>query len=174
MKYHLRRTLGTHVATYEELSILLTEIEACLNSRPLCTLSVDPFNQIYLSPGHFLIGEPLTQLPSIDYTIVKCNKLSRWQTYQQLQQFWQKWSVDYLQSQQQRQRRLRTHPKLRPGDLVLLKEDNTSPLHWPTTIITETHPRKEKIVHVVTVRTPTGTFKRPITKIYPLLRVNKS
>ena len=34
MKYHLRRTLGSHIATYEELCTLLSEIEACLNSRP--------------------------------------------------------------------------------------------------------------------------------------------
>ena len=53
MKYHLRRTLGSHVATYEELSTLLAEIEACLNSRPLCALSDDPFNQTYL---YFLVN----------------------------------------------------------------------------------------------------------------------
>ena len=76
MKHHLRRTLGSHIATYEELCTLLAEIEACLNSRPLCALSSDPFNPTYLSPGHFLIGEPLTQLPSTDYTDVKCNRLS--------------------------------------------------------------------------------------------------
>jgi len=105
MEYHLRRTLGSQVATYEELCTLLAEIEACLNSRPLCALSDDSFNPTYLSPGHFLIGEPLTQLPAADFTDVKCNKLSRWQTYQQqLQQFWQRWSSDYLQSLQQRQR----------------------------------------------------------------------
>jgi transposase InsO family protein len=52
MKYHLRRTLGVHIATYEELSTLLAEIEACLNSRTLCTLS-DPFNQTYLSLDTF-------------------------------------------------------------------------------------------------------------------------
>jgi len=94
MKYHLRRTLGSHIATYDELATLLAEIEACLNSRPLCTLSEDPFSQTYLSPGHFLIGEPLTELPAIDYTNVNCTRLSRWQTYQQLQQFWQRWSSD--------------------------------------------------------------------------------
>ena len=90
MKHHLRRTLGSHIATYKELGTLLAEIEAYQNSRPLCALSSDPFNPTYLSPGHFLIGEPLTQLPSTDYSDVKCNRLSRWQTYQQqLQQFWQ-------------------------------------------------------------------------------------
>jgi hypothetical protein len=54
MKYHLRRTLGSHIATYEELSTPLAEIEACLNFRLLCTLSDHPFNQIYLSPDHFI------------------------------------------------------------------------------------------------------------------------
>ena len=70
MKYHLRQTLGSHIATYEELSTLLAEIEVCLNSRPLCALADDPFNPTYLSPGHFLIGETLTQLPAADYTNV--------------------------------------------------------------------------------------------------------
>jgi len=71
MKYHLRRRQGSQVATYEELCTLLAEIEACLNSRRLCAFSDDPFNPTYLSPGHFLIGEPLTQLPAADFTDVK-------------------------------------------------------------------------------------------------------
>jgi hypothetical protein len=172
MKHHLRWTLGSHIATYEELCTLLAEIEACLNSRPLCTLSSDPFNPTHLSPGHFLTGEPLTQLPSADYTNVKCNSLSRWQTYQQqLQQFWQRWSSDYLQSLQQRQRWHRTSCNLEPGELVLLHEDNTTPLQWPTAIITETHPGKDGVVRVATLKTFKGTLKRPITKICPLPRV---
>jgi transposase InsO family protein len=98
MKHHFRRTLGAHIATYEKLSTLLAEIEACLSSRPLCILSDDPFNQTYLSPGHLLVGQPLTQIPSIDYTNRKRNSLSRWQLFQQMQQhFWQRWSADNLQ-----------------------------------------------------------------------------
>jgi len=34
VKYHLRRTLGSQVANYEELCKLLAELEVCLNSRP--------------------------------------------------------------------------------------------------------------------------------------------
>jgi len=46
IKYHLRRTLGFHVATYEELCTLLSEIEACVNSRPLCALCTLPILHI--------------------------------------------------------------------------------------------------------------------------------
>jgi hypothetical protein len=142
MKYHLRRTLGSYIVTYEELSTLLAEIEACLNSRPLCTLFDDPFNQTYLSPGHFLISEPLTQFPSIDFTNVKCNRLSRWQFSTTPSTVLAETSSDYLQSLQQRQRWQRTSPNLQRRDLVLLKENNTSLLHWPTAVTTETHPGK--------------------------------
>jgi len=175
MKYHLRRTLGAQIATYEELCTLLTEIEACMNSRPLCDLSDDPFNPTCLSPGHFLIGEPLIQLSAADLSDVKCNRLSRWQTYQQqLQQFWKRWSSDYLQGLQQRHRWLKASPNLQPGTLVLLKEDNTTPLHWPTAVVTNIHPGQDGIVRVVTIRTPKGVFKRPTSKIFPLPRASEN
>ena len=60
-------------------------------------------------------------------------------------------------------------PNLQPADLVL-REENTTPLHWPTAVIIDVHPGKDGIVRVVTLRTPRGTFKRPITKICPLPR----
>jgi hypothetical protein len=140
VKYHLRRTLGANIATYEELSTLLSEVEACLNSRPLCSLSNDP-HSVFLSPGHFLIGQPLTQLPSIDYTSMKPNRLQRWQSLQQqLQNFWKRWSADYLHELQTRQRWNQSFPNVQVGDAVILRELNTAPLHWPTAIITEVHP----------------------------------
>jgi len=43
----VKSMLGSHIATLDELSTLLAEIEACLNSIPLCALSDDPFNPTY-------------------------------------------------------------------------------------------------------------------------------
>ena len=41
VKYHLRRTIGDTALTYEELTTLLVQIEAVLNSKPLQPLSDD-------------------------------------------------------------------------------------------------------------------------------------
>ena len=62
-KHHLRRIVGNHTLTFEEFLTLLTRIESCLNSRPIAPLSNDPEDFSYLTPGHFLIGTPLTSIP---------------------------------------------------------------------------------------------------------------
>jgi len=124
-----------------------------------------------MSPGHFLIGEPITQLPSRDYVNVKPYSISRWQQYQQLQHFWRKWSTDYIQRLQQRQRWQITTPHLQPGDLVLVKDENTTPLHWPTAVITDTHPCKDHSVRVVTLQTPKGIFLSVLLQKFALSHV---
>ncbi|XP_070075679.1 uncharacterized protein [Drosophila takahashii] len=61
VKLHLRRVVGAAALTIEELSTVLAQIEAILNSRPLAQVSdhtVDP-----LTPAHFLIGQPYTAVP---------------------------------------------------------------------------------------------------------------
>jgi hypothetical protein len=172
MKHHLRHSLGTQIAIYEELCTLLSEREACLNSRPLCALSNDPLDPSHLSPGHFLIGEPLTKLPSTDHTNVKYSMLSRWQTFQQqVQHFWQHWLPDYLMELQQWQHWQRSSPNNpQPGDVILLKDD-TAPLHWPLAII-NVHPANDGTIQVVTLKSSKGAFKRLIAKICPLPLVN--
>ena len=47
-KYHFKRTIGNAILTYEELCTISIQIEACLNSRPLCPMSSDPNKTCYI------------------------------------------------------------------------------------------------------------------------------
>ena len=62
-KYHLCRVIGDATLTYEELSTLTAQVEACMNSRPLCLISADSQDYTPLTPGHFLTGSVITAPP---------------------------------------------------------------------------------------------------------------
>ncbi|KAH8394377.1 hypothetical protein KR215_007024, partial [Drosophila sulfurigaster] len=61
-KTHFYKTVSSVKHTFEELSTLLSKIEACLNSRPLTPMSEDVSDLEALTPGHFLIGGPLLSM----------------------------------------------------------------------------------------------------------------
>jgi hypothetical protein len=71
---------------FEKFSILIKQIEACLNSLPLIFLSSNPNPPTYLSSGHFLIGGPLNSLPEPDFTNTTIKSLSIWQRVQRFNQ----------------------------------------------------------------------------------------
>jgi len=169
MKYHLRRVMGESILTYEEVTTLLTQIEACLNSRPVCALSDDPKDHTILTPGHFLIGAPLMSLPDPDVTELSLNRLSRWQLIQRMRQhWWSRWSKDYLHKLQQRRKWASTSPNLQPGALVILKEENQPPMQWKVGVIEEMFPGKDNVVRVASVRCGSTILKRAIHKLVPL------
>lgn len=169
LKHHLKRSIGTHKLTYEELSTLLTQIEACLNSRPLTQLTSDPDDLAVLTPGHFLTGDALLAVPDLSTEPANINLLTRWQIVQRLQQhICNRWKSEYLSRLQHRPKWVKASKNLQVGDLVLLKDPSFSPSFWPLARITETHPGDDGLVRVVTVRTMKSTFKRSITKLSPL------
>ncbi|XP_076684121.1 uncharacterized protein LOC143377086 [Andrena cerasifolii] len=166
MKHHLRRVIGDTPLTFEEMTTLLNQIEACLNSRPLLPLSDEPDNFQFLTPGHFLVGSALIAIPEPSLTAESSNRLARWQKIQQMRDhYWKRWSAEYLQALQGRPKWIAAHPNVQPGQLCLVKNEATPPTHWPIGRITEVHPGPDGLVRVVTIRTPKTTLQRPIAKI---------
>ncbi|GFW67874.1 integrase catalytic domain-containing protein [Trichonephila clavipes] len=87
-KQLLIKTMKSAVLNFEELVTLVTQIEACLNSRPLTPLSNDPQDLQPLTPGHFLIGAPMASFPEEVPSQPACLK-KRWNLIQHLRsQFW--------------------------------------------------------------------------------------
>lgn len=54
------------------------------------------------------------------------------------------------------------------GDMVLVKEDNTAPMHWPLGRVTKFFPGKDGLVRVVEILMRGKIYKRPIVKLSPL------
>lgn len=169
VKHHLRRVVGARTLSTEEFCTLLTQIEACLNSRPLAPLTDDPSDLSSLTPGHFLIGAPLVSVPDNSTLELKENYLSRWQNVRRmLESFWRIWSQDYLHSLQQRYKWRAEKIDLKVNDLVLMKSSLLPPSKWELGRIVEVHPGPDGRVRVVTVKTANSSFKRPITQLCKL------
>lgn len=169
VKTHLSRVIGSQRLTYEEFSTVLTQVEALLNSRPLTPLSADPNDLSVLSPGHFLTMEPLSVVPDEDLADTKVSVVQRWRLLQKMHQdFWSKWSKEYMHTLQQRMKWHDKQPNIVKGALVLILNEQTGPMKWPLARIVDTHPGSDGVCRVVTVRTSTGLYKRPVVKLCPL------
>lgn len=167
LKYHLRRTAGNAVLTYEELTTLSVQIEAVLNSRPICPMSSDPNDLCYLTPGHFLIGMPLTSYPEPNLTHLKVNQLSRYQLIESIKQhFWSRWSREYLHSLQTRTKwKDNQERQIQLNDLVLIKDDNLPPLQWTTGRVQKLLPGDDGVVRCVTIKTSKGEYTRATSRL---------
>uniref|UniRef100_A0A182YRV4 DUF5641 domain-containing protein n=1 Tax=Anopheles stephensi TaxID=30069 RepID=A0A182YRV4_ANOST len=167
----------TIAANQNDMTTILAEIEGCLNSRPITPMSEDPSGLTALTPGHFLTGENLQLLPSINLTQIPINRLTHWQIIQQqLQRFWKRWRTEYLQKLQARSKWLtKGKEQVRVGQLIIIHEDNVQPSRWPLARITKTHPGRDNIIRVISAKTIKGNeVTRPIAKIGLIPEIDRS
>lgn len=81
-----------------------------------------------LTPGHFLVGEPLVLVSDSNYEKANISSLRRWQlTQRMLQDYWRRWSLDYLNQFLQRHNGAHQNPEPAVGGIVLIKEDDLPP-----------------------------------------------
>ncbi|KMQ87813.1 hypothetical protein RF55_12812 [Lasius niger] len=174
-KHHLRRVIGETTLTFEEMCTFLTQVEACLNSRPLQALSDDPSDVTALTPGHFLIGAPLLAVPEPSLLDHHENTLTRWQLLQKMRDhFWERWSREYIHGLTTKAKWLKVSATPNVGALCLVKSETSPPSRWPLARIAQLHPGDDGVVRVVTVRTPSSELVRPLTKIVLLPGTDQS
>lgn len=158
--------IGDIVLTFEELSTVLVQIEAVLNSRPLCPLSDDVSDLSVLTPGHFLIGEAPTTIPEPSLSALPTTRLSRWQLLRQrVEHFWKRWSSECLQRYQAITKWHHPNNVIQEGSMVLLTDERYPPAKWPLARVVKLHKGTDGLTRVVTLRTTTSELKRPIAKL---------
>ena len=87
-----------------------------------------------------------------------------------IRQFWKRWSVEYLSSMHKRNKWRTENVQPAVDDIVIIKEDNTRPMCWPLARIIQKFDGNDNIVRVVQVKTQTGVYIRPISRLIPLHR----
>lgn len=162
-KKHLIRCIGEQKLTFEEYSTVLTQFEACLNSRPLCKLTDDPDDLQSLTPGHFLVDEQMNSMPdATDFKLIPENRLNRWQLLQKMvQTFWKKWNNEYLYTLIHNPKWNKSHRNFAVNDLVIIREDNLPATRWKLGRIIRVYHSTDGLVRSVTLKTSTGILNRP-------------
>lgn len=153
------------------LLTVLKQIEAMLNSRPLCKAEGSAWDRDQvLTPAHFWMGRPLNALPEQDYLQLP-NITERYEIQQKLvhHYFWKLWSSQYLIQLQQLPKWKVVKENVKVGEIVLLKEDNTPPQVWRKAKVTQVFPGKDGHMRVVmTTDSKKTEFKRSLRKIVRL------
>lgn len=180
MKHHLYRVMGRRLLTADQLYTLLTQIEACMNARPWFAQSDDPSDINPITPAHLVIGRSTLQQPLVEDVLDRDdNRLTLWGLQQKsLQQFWATWKEDYLTSLQTRNKWFNIEANLAPGDMVVLKKENTPPSAWPLGRVITTTPGADGLIREAEINIPTirdgkyttTTLARPIQKLCVLLK----
>lgn len=149
----------------EALVTLMTVVEGIVNGRPITKLSDDPRDERPLTPNHLLMlrSGPVMPLGKFESGDVYGR---RWKQVQYLADvFWSRWLREYLPTLQERTKWMRKKPNLKIGDLVLMKQEKLPRNQWPLGLVVETYMGTDGLVRSVEVKTASGTYQRPITKI---------
>ena len=169
----LRSLLKEQVVSDEVLLTLMAEVEAILNARPLTPLSFDPGEDGPLTPNHLLLLRANPSLPPGLFKKEDAYIRRRWRQTQYLaDQFWRRWMREYLPALQLRQKWTQREQNLQVGDLVLVADERVSRGHWPLGRVSQTYPDHEGNVRQVEVKTGSGYFRRPISKLCLLESAN--
>ena len=159
--------IGNTILSYEEFLTLVIQIEGILNSRPLSPMSSEPNDLEPLTPGHFLMGTCPNSLPE-DPRQSNISSERRYHLVKKMrQQFWNRWSREYLNHLQNvsKWKHIGRQPKVH--DLVLIAEDNTTPLQWPIARILELYQGNDEIARVAKIKTKNATLIWPVTILRP-------
>lgn len=163
----LRKKLGRAALAFDELSTILCEVEALVNSRPLTYIDNEE-QLIPLTPACFL--QDLQEVGVADLDQVDRDALQHKFKYRLklIKELRQRFRDEYLSQLKLNRNKDGKVTSLKVGDLVLVSDDNKKRLLWPLARIIELYSGRDGNVRCVKLNTTKGTLMRPIQRLIPL------
>lgn len=167
--------LKGHSPKEEVLLTVLSEIEHCVNSRPLTHVSIDFSDQEALTPNHFLIGSSSGVVKFNKYhSQAKCTR-KQWLTAQNFSDaVWKRWLREYLPTLISRNKWQKPEAPLKIGDIVLISDINSPRNQWKKGVITKVYPAADGQVRIADVKTMNGILKRPARRLIKFAEAQQS
>ncbi|XP_065891666.1 uncharacterized protein [Dysidea avara] len=183
MKRCLRKTIGKSQLSLDELTTVLVQVEAILNSRPISYVSSEDLEEP-LTPSHSLSGRRLLCLPDgtdvnrvdEDFDITFQDLRDRAQNLTKaLNQFWSRWREEYLLQLRERYSTTDEVGVLRspiPGEVVVIHDEDRPRTQWRLGRVSEVLKSSDDQIRGVVLKVNTNgrlsTLRRPVTCLYLL------
>lgn len=173
IKQPLKKLLGRSSLTIDEMSTVLTEVEAMVNSRPLTFISDDPDEASYLTPSSFLIGRLTTCVPvrpckgkepTTKLTRKELNKMLVNQN-KYLNQCWKMWNEEYVRNLGTVPTKQHESNKLTVGELVMVTDNQNPRCKWTVGIVDKVQEGRDGKIRRCWIKTGNVTKPRPVQHV---------
>ncbi|XP_043242111.1 uncharacterized protein LOC122391871 [Amphibalanus amphitrite] len=168
VKRALQAVLGNQIVPDDVLHTTVVELEFQVNSRPLTYVSGDGGDPESITPNHFLLGAVPDGCILPPGVFGENDKMSRrrWKQSQALaNDVWRRWLKEYLPTLIPRRKWEKNTRNLAVNDVVLMAADDAPRGHWPLGVVEQVYASEDGVVRSVLVRTATGKYRRPCTKV---------
>lgn len=177
-KMSLKKVLGRARISLVVLQMLVVEVEAILNDRPMTHVSPDLEDAKPLTPAHLLHGHRITSLPhevveEQDLTDPTYGNITGVSQRAQLQafllnQFQARWTYEYFTSLREYHRTTGNNSqKIKPGDIVLMYDESPRST-WKLAIVEELITGKDRLTRAAKIKTCQERTNCPIAKLIRL------
>ena len=168
IKQPLKKVLGRSRLNVDEMNTVLKEVEAQINSRPLCSVSDEPTEQIYITPATFLIGRASMNMPlkprctrGVKPLQRDLNALLKLQN-RYLDVSWRTFREEYTRSLGTVNNKVNHTDCVRIGEVVLVSHHNLPRATWEVGVIESLKEGRDGRVRTAHVRTATGVIPRSV------------
>ncbi|GBN51131.1 hypothetical protein AVEN_88567-1 [Araneus ventricosus] len=167
LKSILRKVLGKASLQFEELCTVLCDAEGIINSRPLTYLSEDNEDLVALTPAMFLQDVKEIGVPDIHQ--IDAKRMNKRFFYRQklCQDLRKRFRIEYLGYLREFSK-ICNESKIKEGDIVLIGDSNVKRINWPLGRVIKLYLGKDKKARLVEIQTKSGSFLRPIQRLFPL------